>query len=232
MKKKYLIKKLSHSEWLDAKMKTIGGSEAAAVVNKSKWVSLDDLYNKFIYGKVKRVANNERMVEGTIAEKNIRNLFALDFGKRFEVINPPARKQWFFYRVDKPYISCTPDGLLVNKKTNRPWVLEIKDVELRTREDREMWESDLLPDQYYFQNLQSMVVMEELEGAVLFAHLKYFKHNDQTDEWEFDYAVDRPYFIYRDSVSAHIEYLEKRETDFYENNVKVRKRPKLVISLK
>lgn len=231
MKKDYVKKILSREEWLTAKMKTIGGSEAAAIVNKSKWVSLDDLYNKFIYGRVKKIANNERMVEGTIAENNIRNLFALDFAKKFEVIAPPKRKQWFFYLRNKPYISCTPDGLLINKQTHNLWALEIKDVELRTREDKNLWESDLLPDQYYFQNLQSMVVIKELEGAVLFAHLKYFKHNDQTDEWEFDYAVDRPYFIIRDSVSAHIEYLEKRETDFYENNVKARKRPKLVISL-
>jgi hypothetical protein len=47
----------------------------------------------------------------------------------------------------------------------------------------------------------------------------------------FDHAVDRPYFIVRKDVADQVDYLERKETEFWEVNIKGRKRPKLRISL-
>ena len=222
-KTSYLTKK----EWLEAKEKTIGGSEAAAILNKSKWLTPNDIYNKMVLGKCKTVIENEKMLDGTLAESHIRALFALDH-KEFKVKNPPQKGYWFFSRIDKPYLSCTPDGLLTKVTSGSLWGLEIKNIDLIKREDRELWESDTLPDQYLYQILQYLVVFNDMLGVVLNAHLKYYKRNDK-NEYEFDYAVDRSYTIYREEFVGAIKYLENKETEFYENNVKLKKRPKLVI---
>jgi len=213
-------------EWLKAKEKTIGGSEAAAIVNKSKWLTINDIYNKMVLGKCKKVIENEKMADGIKAEPHIRALFALDH-KEFKVKNPP-RGYWFFARTDKPYLSCTPDGLLTKVINGALWGLEIKFVDLIKHEDKEMWENDTLPDQYLYQVLHDLVVITDMFGMVLNAHLKYYKKNDK-GKYVFDYAVDKSYVIYRDEFNKSIAYLENRETDFFENNVKVRRRPNLVI---
>ena len=91
-----------------------------------------------------------------------------------------------------------------------------------------MWESGQLPDQYLYQILHYLVVMNDLRGVILNAHLKYYKRNDK-GEYELDHASDVPYTIYREEFEHSIAYLENKETDFYEKHVKVKNRPALVI---
>jgi len=231
MPKKNWIKRSpkTKEEWLTLKNQTIGGSEAAMVVNKSPWGNANDLYTKIIRNKAIVVAENDRMREGTKAEDHIRALFALDNGL-LKVKNPPKKGYWFYQRKDKPYISCTPDGLAIDKE-GKLWGIEIKDVEMRKKETRNIWENNDIPDQYYYQVLQYMLTFQEMEGVVLVAHQKYFKHNDKTDTWDFDYAVDKPYKILRNEVIPHLNYLEKKETEFFEVNIKGHKRPKTIIHI-
>lgn len=232
MNKKRSVRRVyTEAEWLEAKNKTIGGSEAAAIINKSKWLTPDDLYNKLVYGKAKSVAPNEKMARGTAAEEHIRALFALDFAKQFRLIKLPTKKKVMYVRADKPYISCSPDALAINLKTGKRWGVEFKYVELIKNEDKNVWEGGMLPDQYFCQCLQYDVAMPELEGVILFAHCQYFRHDDETDEWLFDHAVDRPYVIARKDVADQIEFLERKETEFWTVNIQGRKRPKLRISL-
>lgn len=229
MKKNYTKQTFkTKEEWLKAKELTISGSEAAAICNKSKWLTTQDIYNKMVMHKAKIIPENERMREGTLAEEHIRALFALD-NKKYKVKNPPKKGYWFFARKDKPYISCTPDGLLTEIENGHKWGLEIKDVELKRSADKSAWEGNLLPDQYYYQLLQYMLTLNDLHGVILNAHLKYFKYDNE--QLVFDYAVDRSYVLAREDVKSHIAYLEKKETDFYEINIKGRKRPKLVIKI-
>lgn len=215
----------TREEWL--KNRGIGGSDAAAIVNKSKWVTPNDVYNRIVYKKEKTIPSNSRMEEGVKAEEHIRELWALDH-PNFKVIAPPSRSHWIFRRKDYPLLTCTPDGLLKDKE-GVLYGLEIKDVELIKTETRQMWESNTLPDQYYYQILHYMVVMGDLEGVCLTAHMKYFSHNDETDEWMFDYAVDKSFWVYREDIKEHIKYLEEKEIDFIENNINKRQQPKLII---
>lgn len=226
MKKNYKKQILTSEEWHIARLDTIGGSEAAAVLNKSKWATPADIYNKMVLHKEKKVANNERMQDGTNAESHIRALYAI-MDKRFLITNPPTYKHWYFTRKDKPYLACTPDGLA--RKGKELWGLEVKDVEIRNEADKNAWEGDLLPDQYYHQVLQYLVVINDMVGVILIANLHYFKHDEETDSWVFDKSVIKPYFIYRIDVNAHVNWQEKKLTDFYEINIKGRKRPKIAI---
>lgn len=231
-KEKYYGLSVNEQEWLEIKNHTIGGSEAAAVLNKSKWLTSNDLYNKLALGKVKTFKKNDRMIEGQETEKFIRGLFAHDFKDQFELIKLPTKNRCIFIRKDKPYLSCTPDSLALNKSSGKLWGIEFKNVELRTREEKAIWESKDLPDQYYWQDNQYLVVLTDLEGVLLFAHLKYFSFNEEKQKWEFDHAEDRAFWMYRKEVSDHVVYLEKKETDLVEINVKGRIRPKTSIQLK
>ena len=150
----------SREEWL--KNRGIGGSDAAAIVNKSKWATPTDIFNRIVYNKEKSISSNSRMTEGTLAEEHIRFLWALDH-PNCKVKNPPKKAYWLFRRKDYPLLTCTPDGLF--KMDNKLYGLEIKDVELIKGDVRALWESDILPDQYYFQCLHYMVVMNDLQGV-------------------------------------------------------------------
>lgn len=218
----------SEADWLKAKEKTIGGSEVAALLNKSNWLTKDDIYNKMVYGKSKKVSENEKMSKGKKAEKHIRTLFTLD-NPHYEVINQPTRGNWMFVRKDKPYISCSPDGLFIEKKTKELWGLEIKYIDLIKNDDKELWENDTLPEHYLCQVLQYLIAMPELKGVVLYAHKKYYRFINGAKVPTHTYSEQYPYVVCRDDYLKEIAYIESKETDFYENNVKLRRRPKTVI---
>ena len=217
----------NEAEWLKAKEKTIGGSEVAAILGKSRWMSKDDLYNKIVLGKVKKFKENEKMSKGKEAEKHIRRLFELD-NPQYKVINQPIRGNWMFVRKDKPYISCSPDGLL--KQGNQLWGLEVKYIDLITNESKNIWDYDTIPEDYLCQVLQYLIAIPELTGVVLYAHKKYYKFNEDKIPVH-TYSQEYPYVIWRDDYKDEIAFIEKKETEFYEENIKLRKRPKLVIKI-
>ena len=216
----------SKQEWLDNR--GIGGSSAAAICNQSKWLTAGDVYNELALHKHKKVSENERMMEGTLTEPSIRNLFSFDFKNKYIVKNPPKKSFWLFRRIDKPYITLTPDGLLKEIKTNRNGALEIKNVEMIKSDIRQLWENNMLPVQYYYQCLHYFIAKPDIEFVVLYAHLKYYELEGK--EWKFSHAIDKAYFIEKSDVIADIDFLEKKETSFYEKHILVKKRPASIIS--
>ena len=219
-------------EWLNFKDKTIGGSELACIFNQSKWGNAQDVYNKILLNKRKKVKETKRMREGTLAEENIRALFALDHQETMYIKNPPQKGYAIYQRKDKPYITCTPDGFAIEKTTGNKWGLEIKDIELRRNEDVYDWESDVLPAQYYFQCLDYLMTMNDLVGVILTAHLKYYKFDENTQEQVFDKAVDKSYYIYRKDVENHLKFVEEKVTNFWNTNILKHKRPKFIFKFK
>lgn len=214
----------NREEWLSAR--GIGGSEAAAIVGESKWLTADDIYNRLVYGKEPNIEENEKMLQGIAAEPHIRALWAIDH-QDCEVVEPPKRGAWLFRRKDYPLLTCTPDGLF--KKNGELYGLEIKNVDLISGSIKDIWENGILPPQYYYQVLHYMVVINDLKGVCLTAHLRYYKKED--DKWAFDYAKDVSFWIYRDIALEQINYLEQHEIDFITNNVNKKRRPKLLIRL-
>lgn len=230
MKKNY-SKELykTREDWLGNR--GIGGSDAAAICNKSKWRSARDVYNKLTSKEQPKEKKNARMVEGTLAEPLIRALFELEHPE-YKVIHPPKKGSWLFRRKDYPEITLTPDGLLEEIATKKQYGLEIKDIELRKREQKELWLNDTLPDEYYFQTLHYMVVKNDLEGVILVARLKFYSF-DYNNEYTLDHIETRYYLIMRDDedVSKHIAYLEKKEIAFILYNLRLGKRPPVTVKL-
>lgn len=227
----------TREDWLSHR--GIGGSDAAAICNKSKWRTACDVYKALTSSKQKKEIKNARMVEGTKAEPLIRTLFEIEHPE-YKVIHPPKKGSWLFRRKDYPLLTVTPDGLLeetitrIDENTTivKRYGLEIKDIELRKREQKEMWLNNTLPDDYYFQALHYLVVMNDLDGVLLVARLKYYSF-DYNNEYTLDHIEERYYWITRDDedVTKHVAYLEKKEIAFSEYNIKLGKRPPANIKL-
>lgn len=199
----------SRKEWLNAR--GIGGSDAAAILGKSKWVTLASVKKRLLGKKEIEEKKNSRMIEGTLKEPHIRKMYILN-NSNIKVIEPPKRNCWLFRRKDYPLITCTPDGLII--KDNKKYGLEIKDVALYRKEQIDTWEDGILPEQYYIQMLHYLVTMEDLDGVIMYAHLMYYKKNEETGKWEYDYSVLRQYVVERTEVEKDIQILETKEIDF------------------
>jgi predicted phage-related endonuclease len=216
-------------EWLTFKENTIGGSEASAVVGKSKWLTRDDLYNKFVLKKTKKVSTNQRIEDGIKSEPLIAQQFAID-DKRYK-IKQQKNPYITYQRVDKPYLTVSPDRLAIFTPTGHLVGVEIKDVELLRKEDKENWEIGLLPDQYFYQALHYFVVLNNVKEVVVLAHLNYMKFDEETNTMIHDKSVTKPYLLLRKDMEKEIEWLEKKETDFWENHILKRNRPPLTFIL-
>lgn len=229
MKKNY-TKELykTREDWLSARC--IGGSDAAAICGKSKWKTPRDVYNNITDKTPKKEVKNARMIEGTKAEPLIRALFELEHPE-FKVIHPPkGNASWLFRRKDYPEITLTPDGLLEDLITGEKLGYEVKDIELRKREQKEMWLNNTLPDDYYFQCLHYLVGKNDLDGVLLHARLKVYSF-DYNNEYTLDHIEERFYWIMRRDVEKDVEYLEKKLIAFILYNLRQGKRPPITIKL-
>ena len=211
-------------EWLEHR--GIGGSDASCLVNKGKWKSLNDLYTNLVDRQIKiKEVINDRMAEGTKAEDYIRKLFMIEH-KDFVVEEPPVKGYWLFKRIDYPDLTLTPDGLINDRKG----FLEIKDIEIRNKNDGNAWVGGVIPDQYLYQLLWYFVIIDTLEFGVLHARLKFMSYNN--NKYEMDHVEEREFLIKRKTYGKEAKQLEKKAIDFIEKNVKLRRRPNAVIKFK
>lgn len=220
----------TRDEWLKARASSIGGSDLALILGKAKFGTLDELFDRMMGKPQKEEKPTERMIEGTLTEESIRKLFSFDFPK-YKVIEPPKKGNWLWKKPGSEFIHCSPDGILIEKDTRRFGGLEIKNVELAKKDDIDMWGSNQLPEQYYWQCIQYMLAIPSLEFVVLYAHLKYlFPFGNG---WETAMCEDRPFFIRRadESTQKAIRFAFMKESEFYERYVKTGKRPALTIKL-
>lgn len=203
----------SRNDWLVARQNRIGGSEAAAVIGKSKWMSNVDLWElKTGRKEPKDLSNNEAVQYGTEAEKYLRALFALDFPE-FEVFYD-ENNIWTNDRY--PFAHASLDGLLVEKSTGKRGILEIKTGSARVWNE---WK-ERIPDGYFCQLLHYLAVTE-FDFAVIKGYLRDVDH---TRAWTFHYRIDR------EEVAWDIKYLMKQEEEFY-NCVREGRRPNLILNL-
>lgn len=224
MKKNYTIEKFnSRSSWLKAR--SIGGSSASAILNKNPWLSKIDLYNSLLYGTRNEVTLNDNIKYGIECEEILRKHFALSFKEKYKV---KATKGYSMYRdKEKPYLTATLDGELLDLMTHEKGVLEIKTHDVRNNEDLEN-RTNGLPQNYFVQLLHYLLVRKDMKFAILYAELRFY---DFTNGKKYDHSELRYYFIKRKEVQDQIDYLEKKEVEFYEENVAKKILPKIKIEL-
>ena len=202
-------------DWL--KSRGFGGSSASAILGKNPYMSKVELYRAIVMPNKNPILDkpNEAMYYGTQCEPLVRKMFTLDFADKYDVIAPKGYEM--YRRKDKPYLTATLDGRLTEKSTGRKGVLEIKTHDIRNKADEENWNGHI-PDNYYIQVMHYLVVMNDYDFVVLTAKLRYFDYFDEEGKKLLRTEI-RYYYIERSEVAKEVEYLEKKETDFWENNI-------------
>lgn len=194
----------SRDEWLQARGKRIGGSEASAVVGLNPYMSNTDLWSiKTGRREAEDISDKPYVRYGHDAEPLLRELFKLDFPD-YKV---GYRDNNLFLNSRYPWAHASLDGWLQDPE-GRTGILEIKTTEILQSMQKEKWK-DRIPDNYYLQVLHYMMVMEA-DFACLKAQLKYDYNGDI-------YLQIRHYWIERQDVENDIRILSEKEKEFWQH---------------
>lgn len=211
--------------WLEAR--GIGGSSASAIVGKNPWMSSLDLFKAIVSPKTKKTdESTELMKYGIQCEPLMRKMFVLDFKDKYKVHTP--YKNEMYRRKDKPYLTATPDGLLVDLNTKAKGIWECKTHDIRNRQDAEFWKNQL-PDNYLIQALHYLVVLNDYDFVVFTIKLRYFDYFNSEGKKLIKQEIIYHY-IERSEVLKELEWLESKETYFWEYNVQKRIMPQVKVS--
>ena len=143
----------NREQWLKARQKGIGGSDAAAVLGLSPWKSNVRLWEeKTGLREPEDISDKEVVRFGKESEAAIRRLFELDFPQykvTYDEFGMIANEP------DCPFIFATLDGELTDSD-GRKGILEIKTTEIRRSLDRKKWDGQV-PDYYYAQIVHQLL---------------------------------------------------------------------------
>lgn len=144
----------SREEWLSMReAQGIGGSEAAAVVGLSPYMTTTELWKlKTGQAKPKDISSDFFVSRGVKYEPVIRNAFK-ELHKEYIVEYHPFD---MLYQEDTPYIFATLDGEIIERETNRRGILEIKTSEPSGKAGWDNWR-EKVPMHYYTQLLHQML---------------------------------------------------------------------------
>ena len=203
----------SRAAWLEHRRKYIGGSDAAAIIGESKFMSNVDLWEIKTGRKVQKDISNEPFVKyGTEAEQYLRELFRLDFPEYevFYIENNSWTNDLY------PWAAVSLDGWLSDQEGRRG-VWECKTTNILRAGQKSEWD-DRIPNGYYVQLLHELMVTD-FDFAVLTGQLRYGVGDNM-------YKVTKHYRIERSEVEPDIDYLINAERRFSQS-IEEDKRPAL-----
>ena len=227
MKKLYRKEKYSKFEdWYVAR--GIGGSSASALFGCNPYMTKLDIYcaltsspNEAVHSVDDMNDENESTLRGRALEPIIRDFIKERFKGKFRVQTPNGFTM--YRRIDKPYLTATLDGLLIDVENGDRWVLEIKTHLVIGKDDLEQW-NGRVPQKHFIQSLHYPVVLNDVKGTILVANLIYTdfdtglpKMDGVGDEIRY-YIIPRD--IKNDNGELMVDIVEQVETDFMENNVR------------
>lgn len=220
-------------DWLQARM--IGGSSASAVLDLNPYMTKTDLWKEIISKlenketkqqqllKIKKGKKNKVLEYGHKAEPLIRKIVQLNLKDEYKFEAP---KGYVLYRrKDKPYLTATVDSLITRLIDGLKGVHEIKTRECRTEAEYNEWAYEKkIPQNYFIQMLHYFVVMNDRE--FIYLSPKLIQRMRKGTKWKIDketllYGL----IIWRKEVQKQVDYLEKKETEFWENNILKRQIP-------
>jgi putative phage-type endonuclease len=203
-------------DWLHGRQGRIGGSDAAATVGASPYMTNVELWEIKTGRRYQRdISQNDLVWYGTHAEDHLRELFRLDF-PNYEVY---YKENNLWINEKYPFAHASLDGWLKDDK-GRNGILEIKTATITSAVQRAKWNNQI-PQNYYCQVLWYMMVTE-FDFAILKAQLK--------TEWPGQLPSLRTehYLIERSDVQKDIDYLREAGERFW-SYVEKDTRPPLIL---
>lgn len=153
---------MTRAQWLEARKKGLGGSDAAAVLGISPWKTNVELWEEKTGRREEKDISDDAYVQyGIACEPFMRSMFVLDF-PQYEVAHEENKSE---QHHKYPQLRASLDGTLTEKETERIGVLEIKAAFINSSMDRAKWKNGI-PQHYYTQILHNMFVIRA-EFAVL-----------------------------------------------------------------
>lgn len=205
----------SREEWLEARKSGLGASDAAVYLGLSPWKTNEALWEeKTGLAEPEDIGDKPVVRYGNDAEPLLRDLFRLDHPE-YNVSFTPYK---IWHHIDRPCITCTPDGELREIETGRHGGLEIKTTEIRNGQQWEQWR-DRIPDHYYAQICQQFSATG-WAFIELLAQIKYTTADGQ------DRKETRHYKFERADCLDDIALVERAAAAFWQC-VTERKRPPL-----
>ena len=186
--------------WLKARAERgIGGSEAAAIVGMSPWMTANELWQlKTGNAEPKDLSDDSFVQKGVRLEPALRELY--------KAIHPDTKvsfhKYDLLFQSDRPWLFATLDGEL--KEGKRKGVLEIKTSTPVGKAGWEKWNNQI-PSNYHCQILHQFLATG-YDFAVLFACLF---------NAEGDFTV-REYRFEREDLKDDLNWLLEKETEFWQ----------------
>ena len=160
-------------EWRENRKDGIGGSDAAAALGMSKWMSNVTLWQlKTGRAEQKDISDNPQVRYGTLAEEPLRELYKLGNESKYEVFYQPDT---ILINNDRQYMRYSPDALLIEKETGRLGIWECK-TSVMYKTDSKLWKTEI-PREYYIQVLHGMNVTgaDFVELQVEINHFGWFE---------------------------------------------------------
>lgn len=168
------------------------------------WKTNEELWEEKVgLRKPDDVSENPLVKYGTIAEKYLRCLFALDYPQYVVHHSPYA----FLTNDEYPFAHASLDAELLEKETRRMGFLEIKTATISSKAQKMKWEGNHIPDNYYAQILLYFLVTEA-EFAFLKAQLKYEVDGEEP------FLHTKHYRIERKDVLEDIDFLANKCEEF------------------
>ena len=180
---------MNHQEWLDARRKGIGGSDAGAILGVNKYKTPLDVYLDKT-GQAPEIEDNDAMYWGRALEDIVAYEYAKQTGKKVR------RNNSILVHPEHKFMLANLDREIVGE----PGILEIK-----TAARADDWGepgSDEVPESYLAQVMHYMAVTgaQFADIAVLIAGRKFQTYTIQRDDQLIEHMIDV-------------------ERDFWENNV-------------
>lgn len=196
----------NQSDWLTARHKGIGGSDAACVVGKNKYKSNLQLWReKQGLVSLPDISGKPAVAYGKAAEEHIREMFKLDY--------PEFKVDYHEFRMyandDYPFIFATLDGKITDKTNGYRGILEIKTATIQNSVQWNDWGDDVVPQNYFVQILHQLAATG-WDFAILRAYIRYHKNGRL-------YAAVKDYRIDRTDVKEDIEFLIEKELEFWQS---------------
>lgn len=217
-------------EWLKAREKGIGASDAACILGLNPWKSNIELWEeKTGRRKAPDIGAKPAVQYGKEAEALLRSLFALDY--------PQYRVTYDEYgmiatRPDEPWLFATLDGELEQIagpviSGRELGVLEIKTAEIMRPSQWADWSDRSIPTQYYCQILHQFLATQRF-FAILKAQIKSRDYNNP-DPDALKITTKHYYMTINDpGVADDMLHLLKAEREFMDC-VRHDRRPALIL---
>ena len=210
-----LISFSSREEWLEMRMKGIGGSDVSSIMGHNRWRTRKDVYRSKYF--LDPQITNDAIEFGNAFEPIIFQSFKNKYKDTYETLD---YKDIMFRNLFVPYFQASLDGVLVEKATNKVGVLEIKTTQFKKSKWYYSDGSNGVPQEYIDQAIHYFNTTNA-DFVVFYALINY-------DNADFDRDMEflKPRRINREDVQDYCNEVMTECVDFWENYVKKGIEPK------